>query len=277
MKTFLNKNPSGLSLFRGSLALLTIAFLGSAGPVSPAHGEFQFAPPRTLSVEEAAQPRVAVDPQGRATVVWEALGPESTALIQVVRLNAFGLPGPVRTLDQLPKNPPQCPCPEVAVDPSGRATIAWQSYDGNSQMIKAVQMDASESLGPVHTLSDTSKDAWDQRLAADPQGRVTIAWRYPSEDVVESVRLDSDGEPEAVNTLAEAEGVGFLDVAVDPQGNATVAWSTSEDLKVVQFDGPGVPGPTKASRLPLMPTDSEHRRRQSGTGGDRLVARSRRL
>jgi len=225
--------------------MAVVALMAAIGPVAAANGEFQFAPSRTLSVEEAAQPRVAVDPQGRATVVWEALGPEATALIQVVRLNAFGLPGPVRTLDQFPKHAPQCPCPQVAVDPYGRATITWQAYDGVRQTIKAVQMDASEALGPTSTLSDATKDAWDQQLAADPQGRVTIIWRYPSEGGVESVRLGLDGQPEDVNTLAEGNGAGLPDVAVGPEGRATAVWPTTEGLKTAQLDASGAPGPTQ--------------------------------
>jgi hypothetical protein len=242
MGTFLNRNPIRVQC--SLLVALAAAFI--CVPTAGARAEFHFSSPRTLSVVEAAGAQVAVDPQGRATVVWNALGPEETVLIQVVRLDAFGLPGPIQALDQVPKHPlPYCTCPQVAVDPFGRATVTWQSYDGKNRRIKAAQIDASEAVGPVYTLSKSGSDAWNSQLAVDSQGRVTVVWRYPSAGDVQSVRLGTDGLPAEAKTLAETTTSGPPEVAVGPQGIATAVWPSTEGLRTVQLDGSGTPGPVQ--------------------------------
>ena len=100
-----------------ALALVVVAVL----PV-PASAEVAFTPPQTLSPVEAALSQVAVDPQGRATVVWQEFGSkEDFWAIRTRRIDALGIPGPIYTLGEVPVliSAPQCPCTEVVVDPFG--------------------------------------------------------------------------------------------------------------------------------------------------------------
>jgi hypothetical protein len=82
----------------------------------------------------AAEPILAIDPQDRATVVWERYNgthfPGPTSIIQAAGISASGTPGG-------PQNLSAC-CglnsygADVAVDSQGVATAVWRHYDGSS-------------------------------------------------------------------------------------------------------------------------------------------------
>lgn len=233
---------------------LTSVLAGSCLLVGQARAEVTFTPPQTLIKGHVGNMWMGVDPQGRATVAWEtAVGPDKLIRIQAVRVEANGLPGPIHTLAAFPPEVPLCPCPKVAVDPAGRATVVWQSYDGKFRRIQAAQIDAAGNIGPVHTLSPSGFNGWDQQVAVDPEGRATVVWDLASVQNLETVRLGVDGAPEEVRVLAEEDpGASPPTVAVDPEGKATVAWSSGEGIRTVQIDPSGVPGTIR----PVSPSDT---------------------
>lgn len=265
MKTFMSKKPWCLVQGLKWAPLLTFAALWVL--VGNARAEITFTPPQTLREGIAAEPQVAVDPQGRATVVWEEFGPEELISIQAQRVDPNGLPGPIQTLAKFPSAVPSCPCPQVVVDSTGRATVAWQGVVGAYRRIQAARIDASGTVGPVYTLSPSEVNGWDQRVAVDAEGRATLVWWIPSLHNVESVRLGVDGAPEEVQVLAEGvEGVKYPAVGVGPEGKATVVWPTDEGLRTVQIDAAGTPGPIReispsdtADGVPHVVVDSKGR------------------
>jgi hypothetical protein len=232
---------------------LPMLLAGSFCLVDQARAEITFTPPQTLAKGHLGNVEMAVDPQGRATVVWEAAAPGKLSLIRAVRVDADGVAGPIQTLAEFTGPLPRCPCPEVAVDPAGRATVVWQSFDGKSRRIQAAQIDPAGSVGPVHTLSPAGFHGWDQQVAVDPEGRATVVWDLASVQNVEAVRLGVDGTPEEVRVLAEEDpGASPPTVAVDLEGRATVAWSSAEGIRTVQLDQSGSPGPIR----PVSPSDN---------------------
>ncbi|HEX5525621.1 MAG TPA: hypothetical protein VFX44_00315 [Solirubrobacterales bacterium] len=150
--------------------------------------------------------------------------------------------GPVLTLDEFTRHVPEFPFPSVAVDPLGATTVVWQAYDGTFLRIKAVHIDASGVPRTVHTLSPPEAEAWDHQVAVDSTGRATVVWRLPSVDKVQAVRLEPDGTPEEVQTLAESTGARIPALAVGPEGPATVAWPSEEGIQAVRIDASGTPG-----------------------------------
>ncbi len=264
MKMFVTKKP-----WRSAQVNLVGLFLTVAAcllPVADARAEISLTSPQTLREGDVAEPQVAVDPQGQATVVWEELGPEKQLWIQAEHVDANGFPGPIQTLAKFQRNIPDCPCPQVAVDQVGRATIVWQSFDGENHRIQAAQIDAAGTAGPVYTFSPPGYDAWDQRVAVDPEGRSTLVWDLPSpSENVETVRFGADGIPEGVQVLSEtASGVTYPAVGVGPEGKATVVWAISEGMRTVQIDPSGTPGTIReispsdtADGLPRVVVDSK--------------------
>ncbi len=98
---------------------------GSPGPV------------QTLSAagQSAFDPQVAIDGSERATITWYRSDGTNTR-IQSVRLAANGSPGPVQTVSEAGGN---ADSPQVAIDGSGRATIAWYRSDGTNNRIQSVR------------------------------------------------------------------------------------------------------------------------------------------
>lgn len=74
-------------------------------------------------------PQVAVDPQGRATVVWSRLKKGRTEQVQARRLGVQGAPEAVQTLAKATKGD-RLGIPEVAVDSQGRPTVVWETSPG---------------------------------------------------------------------------------------------------------------------------------------------------
>jgi hypothetical protein len=251
MKMFVIKKPwcSAQAILVGFLLALAAYVL----LVANARAEINFSSPQTLREGDVAEPQLAVDPQGRATIVWEELGPEKLTWIQAQRVDPNGLPGPIQTLAKFIPGSPSCPCPQVVADSTGRATVAWQGVVGKYRRIQAAQIDAGGTAGPVYTLSPPEVDGWDQHLAVDAEGRATLVWRIPSLQNIESVRFGVDGAPEEVQALAEGvEGLGFPAIGVGPEGKATVVWPTDEGLRTVQIDAGGTPGPIRE----ISPSDA---------------------
>jgi hypothetical protein len=266
MKMFVIKKPWCLAqAIRVGFLLALAAYILLVADARAA--EINFTSPQTLTKGIVAEPQVAVDPQGSATIVWEELGPEKLIWIQAQRVDPNGLPGPIQTLAKFIPASPSCPCPQVVVDSSGRATVAWQGIVGTHRRIQAAQIDAGGTAGPVYTLSPPEVHGWDQRLAVDAEGRATLVWDIASLRNVESVRFGVDGAPEEAQVLAEGvEGLGFPAVGVGPEGKATVVWPTDEGLRTVQIEAGGTLGPTReispsdnADGVPRVVVDSKGR------------------
>lgn len=252
MKMFVIKKPWCLA--QAILVGLFLALFACVLLVADARAaEINFTAPQTLAKGIVAEPQVAVDPQGNATIVWEELVPEEMIWIQAQRVDPNGFPGPIQTLAKFPQASPSCPCPQVVVDSTGRATVAWQAFLAGYRRIQAAQIDAGGIAGPVYTFSPAEVNGWDQRVAVDAEGRVTLVWDIASLHDVESVRFGVSGAPEEVQVLAEGvEGLSFPAVGVGPEGKATVVWPTDEGLRTVQIDAGGTPGPIRE----ISPSDT---------------------
>jgi len=249
----------------GSIEAVRISAAGKPGPVRRLT-----APPN----QNHWAPQVAVDPQGRATVVWLKDGQR----VQAVRLDAAGNPGPTQTLYQAVHHYSGV-APQVAVDPDGRATVVWRgaTFDALNRVatssIQAVRLDASGEPGLVRTLAEADGNLIrPPRIAVDRDGRTTVVWRRadgPSHldpaGSVEAVRLDAAGEPGAIRTLSEpGDGVVAPRVAVDPDGGATVVWRretrdpalgrvAASTVQAVRLDSGGDPGPVRTLSPPRQP------------------------
>jgi hypothetical protein len=248
--------PSGwLRFFRPALLALTLVLAAALLIVPNAQAGLVFPPPQTLS-PQGTDPTVAVDSQDRATVAWRRL--ES---IQSVRLGADSTPGEVSAFPQATVGP------QVALDPSGAATVVWER-DGCVPAsvltcVQAVHVDAQGDPGEVQTLShfDTPQRDPDfggpgdgPDVAVESQGRATVVWRhvdFASGSTVQAMRLGAGGEPGAVRTLS-GPGAGDPKVAIDSQDRATVVWprligqeEINRRIEAVRLGADGTPGPVK--------------------------------
>lgn len=184
-------------------------------------------PVRTLAFLTTAawSPHVALDREGRATVVW--YGGSGGHRIQSVRVSAEGVPGPVTPISGLDAREPR-----IAMDSDGRATVAWHRGGGQSLAVDAVRLSSDGVPGPVRTLSVPGEGGFLPRLAVDALSRVTAVWA--GGQAVQAVRIEPDGTPGAVRDLSP--GGQLPDVTVDRAGRATVVWQ--QDLLPGESTGP---------------------------------------
>jgi hypothetical protein len=249
------------------LATLLVALLALTLALAPgAQAGLRFPPPQTLSPadQDGSDAKVAVDPQGRATVVWMGLFADTTR-VQAVRVGADGTPGPVQTLSGANAQNPQ-----VAVDPQGRATVVWQQWVGDSTRMQAVRIGADGAPGPVHTLTEpthlgTPLFRMAQRVVVDSQGRSTVVWLDLAGGVgdasIRSIRLGADGSPGPVQILSDSAAArqpgapldydvhSRPEVGVDRRDRVTVVWEgeVRSHIRVqsLRLGADGTPGAVK--------------------------------
>ena len=215
---------------------------------------------QTLSADQDAHsPQIAVDGSDRATITWTATPNfrPASARIHSVRLAADGTPGPVQALSAAGLGGSQnAVLPQVAVDGSGRATIAWR-FDTDPGVpdafrIQAVRLAADGTPGPVRTLSAASYDVSGPQVAVDGSGRATITWRRDdgADDRIQAVRLAADGTPGPVRTLSAAgQNARNQQIAVDGSDRATITWQRFDGsnfrVEAVRLAADGTPGPVR--------------------------------
>jgi hypothetical protein len=116
-------------------------------------------------------PKVSVDRQGDALLVWRACDPSTPACyyqIQARRQPASGSPDSILTLSPLGAD---VAWPEVASGDDGDAAVVWQQ-EGH---VAGRRISASGSLvGPLQTLS-TSAPAINPVVAVGPEGMAVAA------------------------------------------------------------------------------------------------------
>lgn len=208
-------------------------------------------PGRVLTLSESAEsawsPKVALDADGNATVVWYQ--GSGSHRIMAVRVGADDVPGPVHTLAS-------GRVPEVVVDSHGRATVVWYSGGGITLRVQAVRLDDEGTPGTVRTLSASGAGGFLPRAAVDSQDRVTVVWS--GDEYVQAVRIGADGVPGPILNLSRRTyGQGLPDLAVDSLDRVTAVWQEevepadrehSDDwrrVKSTRIGADGSPGPVR--------------------------------
>ena len=139
--------------------------------------------------------------------------------------------------------------PQVAVAPSGVATVVWTRYEDPDVAVHARRIDPSGAAGPILDVSH-GEEALNAEVAVDAAGNATVVWtgHEGSQAVARSRRITAAGALEDVKTLSAPGETGFSPhVGIDGAGDATVAWTRYEnpDFRVQwrRIDASGTLGP----------------------------------
>ena len=195
-------------------------------------GTVEAADAKTLSAggADAVEQRVAVAPDGTATIVWSRYE-SSGARIQVERIEPDGTRA--GTPQNLSPEGGAAIEPAVAVDGDGAATVSWIRSDGSHSIVQARRLSAKGTPdAQPQDLSASGGSAAEPQVAAGPGGNATVVWdRHDgSSFVVQARRLPVAGSPGPTRTLsASGRDAAEPQVAVGPSGVATVIWT--------RFDG----------------------------------------
>ncbi|MBD3947151.1 hypothetical protein [Nocardioides ganghwensis] len=179
--------------------------------------------------------RLALHATGTAVVGWQAVDddeapPYATSSVQVVTRDAAG--GDWTTAQTLSSPEVDATRPEVVVDRSGRATVAWGEQQGRTWRVRAASRSAGSSWGAPETLSATSEQASAPQLAGLPFGRLggrfAVAWPTRTEDGHGVVVRQWDGAAgwSAPVTVRSARLPGWVDLGLSRHG-PVVAFAAS--------------------------------------------------
>ncbi len=139
--------------------------------------EGDWAPAVDLSAD-GTNPDVAIDPHGTATAVWEW----NDGVGQLVRASTSTLGGAwsdpvdisVRDEDDWDGEFPQ-----VTADPQGDLTAIWRSfYEPNHNRVTTARREPGGAWSAPVELGEANGVIEPLRVAADPQGYVTVAWTF---------------------------------------------------------------------------------------------------
>jgi hypothetical protein len=173
--------------------------------------------------------------------------------------------------------------PDVAVAPSGDATVVWHRFDGVRTRAQWTARRAGGSFAPAQALSPSGEAALDPRVGVDREGAATTVWRGSaggSRSLVRAAtRPAAGGGFGAPATLSvDGQDAREPDLAVAPDGAAVAVWSrfdgTRHVIEAATRPAGGVFGP--AERVSEAGQNAEAPRVEMDAEGRALVAWSRR-
>jgi hypothetical protein len=193
----------------------------------------------------AFDPRVAVDSNGTATVVWKRYS-GSSFVIQERRVDSGGTPeAGVHDLSLPAQFAGQ---PEVAARPDGGAVVVWERHITTtgtisgfnfSRDVTRIQSTVVHPNGTVAACcfdlanADFDRNGFEPQVAVAPDSTAIVVWdrHNGTEQIVQARQLGVSGSPSATTYDLSAGGEDAIepDVAFTPDGTATVTWT--------RFDG----------------------------------------
>ena len=184
---------------------------------------------KTLSAPNgsAISPQVAIDSTDGATVVWQR-DAASIERIQARRIAANGTLDPIRTLAASAQNVAELP--QVAIDSTGKAIVAWDRGPGSNTNIQARSIAPNGTLGTTQILSAPGGYAVNAQVAVDSTDKATVVWeRFDgSDNLIQARAIAADGTLGTTETLSAA-GQDAMEgqLAIDPSDTAIVVWDRS--------------------------------------------------
>jgi len=174
-------------------------------------------------------PRVAMNSEGAAVVVWE-MGVEIWSNRYEVG-TGWGSPERVHR----PVSGSHGPYVGVAMDGEGNAFCVWSQYDGsNYENVSARRYDVVSGWGTTQLLEtdDLLDRAWGVDVAADSLGNAVAIWdQYNNSDYehrsifTSRYAFGSGWEPAQLLGANDSSSESYPQVAMDDGGNATAIWS----------------------------------------------------
>ncbi len=218
------------SVTRGLKTLLAVAILSltafSLAPSAAAAPQGPWLLPAinlSAAEQDAEEARIAVAPDGTATVVWERDNGTDSIIQASVRPpgGEFGPP------EDLSAPGADSFAPEIAVGPDGRVTAVWVREVGANRVVQSATSAPGGGFAPPGDVSSPTGEASPPQVAIAGDGTATVAWvraQPPNSVVQSSTRLPGGGFGSVVdlsNPLGNASG---LEVAGASDGTITAIW-----------------------------------------------------
>ena len=168
--------------------------------------------------EDASEPRVAIDSDGNAIVVWTGVGAKRS---ERPAGDAFSAPIRIAPDGELAVSP------EVAVGDDGAAIVTWRRIVATNTVVlrAAVRAPGASAFGAPENLSASGAASGPTAVAMNAHGDAAVAWEQIPESF--NIRVQATTRPTGG---AFADAVTLDDdgaapaVAITPSGDAFFAW-----------------------------------------------------
>ena len=201
-----------------------------ASRFEPATG---WAPPTAIETDASAEgvaPQIAMEANGRATVVWQAfIVPVETVTEYQVRSNRYTAAAGWGSAARVATTANNA-TPHVAIDGAGHAVAVWVAPDGTWDSIWSSRTTAGGGwTPPVLIETDNTNSARTPHVAIDGSGNAIAVWAQSDglrDNIMANRYVAGAGWGGAV--LIETDNAGSAyepQVVIDGSGNATAVWS----------------------------------------------------
>jgi hypothetical protein len=219
--------------------------------------------------QDGFEPDVAVDPSGNVISVWTR-SDGSFFRIQYSTRTATGAWTPPQNISDPNQSASN---PDVAIDNSGNALVAWSRSDGTNIRIQAAYRPFGGAFAAPVTISDPGFDATKPAIDFDNSGKALITWqRFDGAKLRVQATTRGAGAAGAYlneTTLSPGGQDGFnpqADAGPNVDTNGVVVWTRSDGTNlrvqssrradVVGFARPRGATPTRISLVPAYNTCS---------------------
>ncbi|HEY8057613.1 MAG TPA: PKD domain-containing protein, partial [Acidimicrobiales bacterium] len=184
------------------------------------------------STADAETPQVGVDAAGNALLTWRAKGPGDYLRYATKPAGgSWSAAGDVTdSADGIVNNEY-----ELAVTPSGQATVVWEHYlpmPTDRRVIQAATRQAGGAFGDPETISSATTNTWSPVVAVNDAGVATATWHQDTataDSDVKAATRTPDGTWSSAEDVSAAGGYNARpDVVVDSTGTSTAVWTRSE-------------------------------------------------
>jgi phage terminase large subunit-like protein len=198
---------------------------------------------------DAADPRLAVAPDGTTTVVWKRFDGFHDR-VEERRITPEGERLPAESTNLLSAEKQDAVEPEVASAPDGTSTVVWSRFDGSDSIVQERRIDPQGAIeGEAADLSAPEEGAKQPEVAVAPDGEATVVWtRFDASNwLIQGQRLDPEGAPDGAvaNLSAGGRDAAEPQLAIDAEGRATVVWERYDGSSFVvqarRLNSAGVP------------------------------------
>lgn len=170
---------------------------------------------------DAARPEVALDDQGRATVVWSQGAGVRSQVLTTSRA-ARGPWGEVRALSRSSRTG----IPRVAFLPGGRLAVVWDFARAGASGIAVRRWARGSGWSGPEALRGPRSVGW-LDAGIDRDGRVTAAWAG-GRGALRSATVDSSGRWTRERVAPRGSVFSDLELAVNRRGDALLAWVSAD-------------------------------------------------
>jgi len=191
----------------------------------------------------AFQPRVAMDDNGNAIIIWEQSDGSIWQIFKSEYRNGQWT-FPVDLTDNINPDGQPANAPQVAMDDNGNAIIVWQQSDGSNDQIFKSEYRNGQWTFPADLTDNISPDgqrAYAPQMAMGDNGNAIIVWQQSDGSSLQIFKAEyRNGQWTIPADLTDNIGPDGQDavgpeVAMDDNGNAIIVWEQSDGSNIQIF------------------------------------------